>query len=303
VVQLPPAVPTNSLQLLLNFQAGPTASCPSLPVILILQVAYNEDCLPPEAIRVTQTMRLMPRSSAVPLHRRWIADIIHFGRKAHTVGAELTINVAAVAAARNTRQPPASWVSIWVRAVGLVGRNRPELRTAYLPFPWPRMYVHPSMAVTVMIERQWQGQPAVFAQPIPNVDARTVSEIDDVFVPLKSLPVENVGAFRHIIRISKFPLPLRRMLWSIAHDWSGRLRSKYIGSVAINSLPRTRIRITQIASPCSCLIYFGQVAPNGDMPVQVFWDHRVMDAIEVDRVFREIEAALNSEVAAELGMK
>ena len=248
-------------------------------------------------------MRLMPRSSPVPLHRRWIADIIHVGRKAHTVGADLVVNVAAAAAARTARQPAVSWVSMWVRAVGIVARNRPELRTAYLPFPWPRMYVHPSMAVTVMIERQWQGAPAVFAQPIPNVDTRTVSEIDDVFVPLKSLPVENVGAFRHIIRISGFPLPLRRMLWGIAHGWSGRLRSKYLGSAAINSLPRTRIRITQIASPCSFLIYFGQAAPNGDMPVQVFWDHRVTDAIEVDRLFREIEAALNGAVVAELAVK
>jgi hypothetical protein len=248
-------------------------------------------------------MPLMPRSSAVPLHRRWIADILHLGRQAHTVGTDLIVNVGAAAAARTARQPPVSWVSIWGRAVGLVARNRPELRTAYLPFPWPRMYVHPSMAVTVVIERQWRGAPAVFAQPIPNVDARTVSEIDDVLVPLKSLPVESVGAFRHIIRVSRFPLPLRRMLWSIVHGWSGRLRSKYIGSVAINSLPRTRIRITQIASPCSFLIYFGQAAPNGDMPVQVFWDHRVMDAIEVDRLFREIEAALNGEVVAELGMK
>jgi hypothetical protein len=247
-------------------------------------------------------MGLIPRSSAVPLHRRWIADIIHLGRRAHTVGADLVVNVAAAAAARNARQPSVSWVSVWVRAVGLVARNHPELRTAYLPFPWPRLYVHPSMAVTVMIERQWQGAAAVFAQPIPNCDTRTVSEIEDVFVPLKGLPVENVGAFRHIIRISKFPLPLRRMLWGIAHGWSGRLRSKYLGNVAINSLPRTRIRMTQIASPCSFLIYFGQVAPNGDMPVQVFWDHRVMDAIEVDRLFREIEAALNNEVAAELGV-
>jgi hypothetical protein len=67
-------------------------------------------------------MRLMPRSSAVPLHRRWIADIIHFGRKAHTAGADLVINVAA-AAARTARQPPISWVSIWVRVVGLVGQT------------------------------------------------------------------------------------------------------------------------------------------------------------------------------------
>ena len=93
------------------------------------------------------------------------------------------------------------------------------------------------------------------------------------------------------------------MLWSIAHDWSGRLRSKYVGSVAINSLPRARIRITQIASPCSFLIYFGQAEPNGDMPVQVFWDHRVMDAVEVDRLLREIEAAVNGAVVTELEMK
>jgi hypothetical protein len=83
------------------------------------QAAAPSRLASPDRSARTRTMRLMPRSSPVPLHRRWIADIIHVGRKGHTVGADLVVNVAAAAAARTARQSPVSWVSIWVRAVGL----------------------------------------------------------------------------------------------------------------------------------------------------------------------------------------
>jgi len=99
-------------------------------------------------------MRFFPRSSSLPLHRRWIADIIHFGRRSHVVGADLVINVAAVAAARKASANPVSWVSIWLRATALAGRKWPELRTSFLPFPWPRLYVHPCAMASVVVERE-----------------------------------------------------------------------------------------------------------------------------------------------------
>ena len=77
--------------------------------------------LPPlEAIRVTQTMRMTPRSSAVPLHRRWIADIVHLGRTPIRFGTDLLANVAA--AARTAQQPP-PLVSIWVIEVDRLVRE------------------------------------------------------------------------------------------------------------------------------------------------------------------------------------
>jgi hypothetical protein len=246
-------------------------------------------------------MSWLPRSSSVPLHRRWIGEIVHFGQKSHVVGCNWTINVAPVVAARKQQQPPVSWVAIWVRAMALTGRQWPVLRTCYLPYPWPRMYVHPFTVAALVVERQWRDTSAVFLDTIKNPEALSIPEIDETFRSLRELPVESVGAFRHLIRISKFPLVLRRFLWSIPLYWSGRLRSKYMGSFSINFLRAPRFAVVQSTTPISFSILFGLVEPNGDMLVQLFWDHRVLDGMDANRLIRDIEAVMNAEIAAELG--
>jgi len=94
-----------------------------------------------------------PRTSLIPLHRRWVSDIVHFGMRTHPVGVNRIINVSAVAAARKQSQPLVAWAAIWIKAVALASRDWPELRTAYLPYPWPRMYVHPHTVASVVVER------------------------------------------------------------------------------------------------------------------------------------------------------
>jgi len=246
-------------------------------------------------------MRLLPRSSPLPLHRRWIADIIHFGKKSHVVGADLVINVAPIAAARKVSPQPVSWVAIWLRAMALAARKWPELRTFYLPFPWPRLYVHPYAVGSVAIEREWKGAQAVLFHPVEQLDTRSVREIDEYgHGALKEAPVEMVGGFRHIIRIARLPLPMRRLLLSIPLHWSGRLRARYFGSFTINSLVLPRFKIIHNVTPTSFLIYYGLLEPNGDMGVQVFWDHRLIDALALHRMLRDIEAIMNTDVVAEL---
>ena len=38
----------------------------------------------------------------------------------------------------------------------------PELRLAYMPFPRPHLYEHPCSVASIAIERQYQGENAVF---------------------------------------------------------------------------------------------------------------------------------------------
>ena len=241
------------------------------------------------------------RSFRVPLHRRWTTDIIHFGRKAYIVGVDTVINVAAASAARGSTTPPVSWVSIWIKAVALAAIKWPELRTAYLPFPWPRLYVHPFSVVALPVEREWRNSHAVFFDTLKQPEPMSLRRhIDPWFNGLKNGPIEGYGAFRHIIRISKLPLPLRRMLWSIPAQWSGRLRSKYFGNFAINSLAQTRLAVVQVVTPGSWVFYLGRVNANGTMRVQIFWDHRIADGVVVQRIVSDVENIINNDIVAEL---
>jgi hypothetical protein len=92
---------------------------------------------------------------------------------------------------------------------------------------------------------------------------------------------------------------VRRLIWSLVLYWSGAVRARYLGTCALNPFP-TGGSVTQSATPISFLLYYGLVEPNGDTQVQILFDHRVMDGIDAYRLLRNIETALNRDIAAEL---
>lgn len=244
-------------------------------------------------------MRSKSRYRSVPLHRRWINDIAYFGKKSHVIGCSWRINLAPAQQARAAHAPLVGWSAMWVKALALASQRHPELRTAYLPFPWARLYEHPDCVCTVTVERTWQGFAAVFFEQIPRPETRSLSDLDHLLRRLKQEPVETFGAFRRMIRFARPPVLIRRLLWSFALYWFGPLRAKYFGTCALNPFP-TGGSVTQSMTPISFLLYYGLVGPNGDTPVQIFFDHRVMDGIDAYRLLRNIEATLNREITAEL---
>jgi hypothetical protein len=239
------------------------------------------------------------RYRSVPLHRRWMHDIIHNGKKAHIMGCSWRINVAPLLAARASLTLPLGWTALWMKTLALVGRRRPELRTLYLPLPWARLYVHPDPVCTVAIERTWQGAAGVFLEQIAAPDQRSLQELDEMLRRLKQEPVESIGSFRRLIRFARLPVFMRRLIWSLALNWSGPFRIRYFGSATLNPFP-VGGHMTQSAMPASFMLYFGLIEPNGDASIQIFYDHRVMDGVEVYRIVRDLEATMNRDIVAEL---
>ena len=244
-------------------------------------------------------MKFAPRYSSVPLQLRWVNDGMHFGRKTLLFGCNWTINVAAVTAARAARQPTIGWAAIWIKALALVGQRRPELRTAYLPFPWARFYRHPTTVCAIVVERTWRGASALFSEQFKAPDTMSLARLDAAMRGLKQKPVEEIGSFRRMIRFARPPLLVRRLIWTVVLYWSGRLRSRYVGTYAINPFP-TPGQVMQSTTLSTVGLYFGLIDGNGDVLVQVLFDHRVLDGVGAYRLIRDLEATLNREIVAEL---
>jgi len=244
-------------------------------------------------------MNAKSRYQSVPLHRRWVNDIIHFGKKSHVVGCNWKINLAPALAARAAHEPAIGWTAMWMKALALVSQRHAELRTAYLPFPWARLYVHPECVCTIAVERTWRGAAAVFFDQVPRPDSFPLTVLDNWLRALKQEPVETFSGFRRLIRFARPPVLVRRLIWSLVLYWSGPIRAKYLGTCALNPFP-TGGRVTQSATPISFLLYYGLVEPNGETQIQILFDHRVMDGIDAYRLLRNIETTLNREIAAEL---
>jgi hypothetical protein len=232
--------------------------------------------------------------------RLLIRDLIHFGRKSHTVGINATLNVAALAKERRQHRPPIGWAALIVKAMALVGHRRPDLRRAFMPFPWAHLYQHPHTVASVVIERGWQGETGIFFDQIQRPGALSLHEIDRQIRGMKLRPVENVGGYRRIMRFTRLPTPLRRLVYRLALYASGRMRAKYFGTFSINSIPAPRTEILQSVTALSLSLFYGYIEPNGDVLFQVLWDHRVVDGQPIRRMLDELEHTLNNEIVAEL---
>src|SRR6516164_599028 len=102
------------------------------------------------------------RNVSLSLPRRFVGDLVHFARKVPSVPVQRRINLAAVRSARQVAQPRPSWAAIFMKAYGFVSAARPELRRAYLPYPWPHLYEHPITIASVAVERRYQEEEGVF---------------------------------------------------------------------------------------------------------------------------------------------
>jgi hypothetical protein len=240
------------------------------------------------------------RYVALTLPRRWIRDLVYFGTKSMVVGGWVSIEVAAVAAARRKNQPLISWNAILVKALAITSNRWPELRRVYIPFPWPHLYQHPECVVSIVLEREWRGERAVFFDQIQGPEHLSLRNIDATLRGMKRAKIESLGGYRRLIRITRLPYPLRRLLWRLALYCSGRLKSRYFGTISLNSPSVRRLRMTQSVTPVTLSFEYGAFLPNGEMPLQVFMDHRVIDGLSLSRLCSDLEAVLNHDIVAEL---
>jgi hypothetical protein len=242
---------------------------------------------------------LFPRYVPLSLPRLWMRDLVYFATRPPIAGGTSLLRVAPVSAARRNGRPIA-WDAILVKAIALTARRFPELKRCYMPLPWGHFYEHPHCVATIVMERQWQGEHAVFFDQMRAPEEKSLLEIDKSMRNAKKVPPESLGSFRRLVRITRLPFPLRRLVWRFGLYGSGRLRSRYIGTFMVNSVPVRRGFTTQSMTPLSVSFFYGAVGPNGDMPIQIFFDHRVMDGAAATRLLAELNVVLCQEIVAEL---
>jgi hypothetical protein len=229
-----------------------------------------------------------------------MCDAMHFASKPPVVGGTGFLQPAAVALARRNHQPLISWGAILTRAIALTSRKWPELRQVYMPLPWPHLYEHPHCIATLAIEREWHGSKAVFFDQVHAPEEKSLREIEIQILGMKRAKVESIGGFRRLIRITRCPLPIRRMIWRSTLYGSGRLKSRYFGTFSLNMVDSRRTHTTQSLTPVTISVQYGPIEQDGMMPIQTFFDHRVIDGANVNRILVDLQVTLDHDIIAEL---
>ena len=158
-------------------------------------------------------MRGTVRKLSVP--RRLVADLMHASKRVPFVSLRRTLDVRPLIEARAASAQPPGWAAIFAKAFCLVARDEPVLRTLYLKWPWPHFYELPRSVGMVAIARVEDGQDCVLPQKVSAADELPLAEVDALIRHAKTAEVDDVPAFRKILRATRLPLPVRRLVWMV----------------------------------------------------------------------------------------
>jgi hypothetical protein len=231
--------------------------------------------------------------------RRLIADLMQASIRVPFVSLARPLNVRPLLEARALSAKPPGWAAIFVKAFSLVAKDEPVLRTLYAKWPWPSFYELPRSIAMVAIARVEDGQDCVLPQKVPAADELPLGEVDAQIRHAKDAPVDAVPSFRKILRVTRLPLPLRRLIWLIGLNF-GRQRANFFGSFGVTSVAAYGPGELHALSPGPFILSYGVVGQDQTIDVVLRWDHRITDAALIAEAPTRLEQVLNTEIAAEL---
>ena len=235
----------------------------------------------------------------ISLPRLLVADLMLASIRVPFVSLTRPLNVRQLLEARALATPPPGWAAIFVKAFSLVAKEVPALRTLYAKWPRPSLYELPRSVAMIAIARVEDGQDCVLPQKVPAADVLPLTEIDAQIRHARDAPLGEVPAFRKILRVTRLPLPLRRLFWVVGLNF-GRQRANWFGSFGVTSVAAYGAGELHALSPGPFILSYGVVAQDQTIDVVIRWDHRVTDAALVAKALTRLEQVLNTEIAAEL---
>jgi len=235
----------------------------------------------------------------ITLPRRLVMDLMRASMRVPFVSLTRPLNLRSLFEARALAAQQPGWAAIFVKAFALVAKEQPILRTLYVKWPAPAFYELPRSVAMVAIARIEDGQDCVLPQKVMAPDAMSLAEVDALIRHAKEAPIEEVAAFRKILRATRLPLPLRRLFWAVGLNF-GRQRANYFGSFGVTSVAAYGPGQLHAVSPGPFVLSYGVERPDQTIEVVLRWDHRVTDAAPMAKALNRLEQVLNGEIAAEL---
>ena len=239
------------------------------------------------------------RGRSIPLSavRKLVVDLTRL--HVPSVPVQRVMNIADVAAARAACKERPRWTAMFTKAYALMAREFPEFRRAYVKLPWHHLYEYPQSTLSMVVERQYQGEMVVLTDLIRDPAHLPVEQISAIVRHAKTVPIEEVRAFKRMLDLARWPTPIRRMIWWLGLN-IGRQRGNYFGTYGISVYSGLGSESLHPISPLTAVLNYGVIAADGTVAVRIMYDHRVLDGSMVARVLEQVEKKLNGPVLKEL---
>lgn len=231
--------------------------------------------------------------------RRLVCDLMRFSIGIPRVTVQRQMNLAPLLAARAAERSRPSWTVLFVKAYGLLAREVPELRRAYVKLPWPHFYEYPMSIASVAHERDYEGEKIVLLGSIKGPERRAIPELQAIIEDARSRPVQQIKEFRRALKIARLPGPLRWLLMWLGLNLARR-RGRHFGTFQFSVYSGLGAESLNPLTPLTTLLNYGPIAADGTVTVRILYDHRVMDGANVARALELFETILNGAMVDEV---
>ena len=249
--------------------------------------------------------------------RRLVGDVVRLSARVPVFPVDRVMDLAAVEGLRRRVAPRIGWAAVFVKAYALVARERPALRSWYVPWrllvPWrrPSWATSPESVASLALSRPRvsDGRGAspddlaldpesLWWARIRSPDERPLPEIQAEIVHHATAPVEEV--FRRQLELAMLPGPLRRLVlrWN-AHAPSLK-RARRVGTFSVSSLAGEGCANRHHPTFLTTSLSWTPLDERGRMTVTLLADHRLLDGVPVARALAALEETLGGPIAEEL---
>ena len=241
------------------------------------------------------------RFVSLSLPRRMVCDTLYASRQVPQVMGERRMRLGPLLADRKaTAAPRPSLLAMFIKAFAIVAARRPELRRVFVARPWHRLYEYDRNLVSITIERDYQGESALFLVRLESPEQMPLLEIDARLRKLKEQPIEKTSHFRNALRIASLPLLLRRLFWSLVMNWMPRLRGRSLGTMGFSVTASMGAVALTLITPWTTSVYYDFPDADGSLNVRVALDHRGLDGKAMARALAEVEQEMLGSIRAEV---
>jgi hypothetical protein len=234
------------------------------------------------------------------LGRRLMSDALYFSRPNYISGGERVMKLADVIAARETLSCPPSWAAIMTKAFALAAREHPAMRQVFLEFPWGHIGQYESQVGSVAITRRVADEDVILLARLPNPENQSLRDLDATLRFFQQTPVGEISSFRAAIRLARLPRLLSRAVWWLALHCLPRERVRHFGTFTVSTMSPFGAKSLYVPTLGGPLLHYGGISEQGDVPVHLTIDHRVMDGAVVGFTLLEMEQALRYDIRKEL---
>jgi hypothetical protein len=242
------------------------------------------------------------RGRTLPLSvpRKFLADFTHFARNTPLVAITRRMNLAPLVEARKAMPRPVNWTVLFAKAFAVVAAGRPELRRAYMTWPWHHLYENSDSVASLAVEREYAGEPMILFGLFRSPETTPLRTLADELHRFKTAPLETVEPLYRTVRITKLPKVARRLLWVHALYQSGRIKAQNFGTFGVSSVAPLGVSTSAMASPLTSTLSLGPFDQSGALDVRLDFDHRVYDGLPAARALAGVERVLLTDLLAEV---